>query len=481
VSFTSGTTGRPKGIVTAHAPLPHFIDWHVAQHGLARTDRFSMLSGLAHDPLLRDLFTPLSIGAVLCIPAAAALQQPDTLAAWLAAQTVSVAHLTPALGDLIATGCGRTLRLEALRHLFWGGELLTARTIAPLREVAPQAQQVNFYGTTETPQAMAHWPVPAGRLAHAQPVGRGIADAQLLLLRPDGSQAGIGESAEIWIRTPYLALGYLDDAALTEVRFVRNPFSTDPHDRCYRTGDLGRHDSDGNVVVLGRIDDQINVRGLRVEPAEIERVAQSVPGVDRALVRPLRNGPVKDGATDAALLLYYSCRAGAEVAPAALESRIRQALPSAMWPRAVLNVRAFTLLPNGKVDLRALPSIEQAGRPTAPSAADHDAPRGATESAIAQVWQELLGVGRLSRADNFFDLGGHSLLAVRAAYAIEQRCGLRLELRRLVHESLAQLAVPPLAPQTASEPDGSDAAGTRAGLVGRLLGGIGWGRPGSAR
>ena len=469
VSFTSGTTGRPKGIVTAHAPLPHFVAWHAVQHSLVREDRFSMLSGLAHDPLLRDLFTPLSIGATLCIPPPPMLQQPDRLVGWLAAERVSVAHLTPALGDVIATGCGTGRRLEPLRRLFWGGDRLTGRTVERLRTVAPHAMQVNFYGTTETPQAMAHYAVPVGRAAHAQPVGRGIEGAQLLLLAPNGRQAGVGESAEIFVRSPYLALGYLHDDALTQARFVPNPFSTDPEDRLYRTGDLGRSDSQGNVLLLGRIDDQVNVRGLRVEPAEIERVAQQVPGVERAIVKPVQPAPALPGDSDAsptALLLYYACRAGAQVPAAAVEAQIRHALPGPMWPRAVIQVAAFARLPNGKVDLRALPDAAPAQTPAVQA---HDAPRGPAERAIAQVWQELLGVSRLSRADNFFDLGGHSLLALRAGYLIEQACGLRLDLRRLVHESLAQLAEP------APGASGKGGRLRRAGLVSRILEGIGFG------
>ena len=432
ITFTSGTSGRPKGIVTGHAALPHFVQWHVEQHGLTADDRFSLLSGLSHDPLLRDIFTPLAIGATLCVPEQALLLEPARIAAWLAREKVSIAHLTPALGQVIATGAQASGPLTSLRRVFWGGESLSRATIRRMVATAPNVTQVNFYGTSETPQAMACHNVAAGGDEPTIPIGRGIDATQLLLLSESGTLSGLGHPSEIFIRTPYLSQGYLDDPDLTRSKFIRNPYSNDPTDLCYRTGDLGRYRDDGSVEYLGRIDNQVKIRGFRVELAEIERLVETLPGVDRAIVKP-----ALDAASETSLLLYYAARGAAPVSQDEVWGCVRQALPPYMWPRHVVRVESFPVLPGGKVDLRALPAPEDASRHVAAAA-----PRTPMERAIAEVWQALLGLSQVSLRDNFFELGGHSLLAMRAVHEIEKRTGVTLSMRRLVYESLGQLSVP---------------------------------------
>lgn len=156
ITFTSGSTGEPKGIVTHHAPLVHFIDWHVRQHGFTQADTFSLLSGLGHDPVYRDVFTPLSIGATIACPAQSTLTDPSRLANWIHQHNVSVIHLTPPLGKLIETGAHLNGQvLDRLRFLFWGGDALSPALYQQIRAIAPNAVNVNFYGTTETPK---QWP-----------------------------------------------------------------------------------------------------------------------------------------------------------------------------------------------------------------------------------------------------------------------------------------------------------------------------------
>ena len=430
ISFTSGTSGRPKGIVTGHAALPHFVDWHVDRHGLTELDRFSLLSGLAHDPLLRDIFTPLAIGATLCVPEQSMLLEPTRLAEWLGREAVSIAHLTPALGQVIATGAHSGSALTSLRRVFWGGEVLSRATIQRMTAAAPNAVHVNFYGASETPQAMSSYALTADREELKFPIGQGINATQLLLLSEAGTLSGIGHPSEIFIRTPYLSQGYLDDPELTRGKFVRNPYTNDPLDLCYRTGDLGRYRDDGNVEYLGRIDKQVKVRGFRVEPQEIERLVEKLPGVDRAIVNALQ-----DSAHETSLLLYYAASGAQPLAESAVWAALRHALPPYMWPRHVICVQSFPVLPGGKVDLRALPAPRDARR----EARHTTAPRTPLERAIAEVWQELLGVPHVSLSDNFFELGGHSLLAMRAVNEIEKRVGVNLAPRRFVYESVGQL------------------------------------------
>jgi amino acid adenylation domain-containing protein len=265
IAFTSGSTGKPKAIIGTHKPLSHFLQWHSQNFGLNESDRFSMLSGLSHDPLLRDIFTPLSLGATLCIPQQEDIETPGQLAKWMQQQQVSITHLTPAMGQLLSANT--KISTESLRYLFFSGETLTVQDVDKISNFAPHATCVNFYGATETPQAMGYFIVSKqdDRILSKEtiPVGKGIADVQLLVLNPQKQLAGIGELGEIYVRTPYLSQGYIGTDELTSERFLINPFiqTPDPEDRLYKTGDLGRYQPNGDIEFLGRSDYQVKIRG----------------------------------------------------------------------------------------------------------------------------------------------------------------------------------------------------------------------------
>ncbi|MEP7013165.1 MAG: non-ribosomal peptide synthase/polyketide synthase, partial [Acidobacteriota bacterium] len=293
VAFTSGSTGKPKGILGTHRPVSHFLTWHTETFHLGREDRFSLLAGLSHDPLLRDVFTPLWLGATLCVPGADEMREPGLLLAWLARQKVTAIHLTPALGQLLASATPEREPevapvLSLLRWAFYGGGALSGGDVARLARLAPEATAVNFYGATETPQAMAWNEVAADAGEGRVPLGRGIDGVQILVLSRAGQLVGRGERGEICVRTPYLAQGYLGDPEATADRFIVNPatrlLSGNPADRIYRTGDLGRYLLDGTVEFLGRADEQVNVRGYRVELGEIEAALSCHPGIRETVV-----------------------------------------------------------------------------------------------------------------------------------------------------------------------------------------------------
>ncbi|MBV9775387.1 MAG: amino acid adenylation domain-containing protein, partial [Gemmatimonadetes bacterium] len=418
VVFTSGTTGEPKGILGTHAPLAHFVGWQRDRFGLAESDRFSLLSGLAHDPLLRDVFTPLSLGATLCIPDARELGTPGYLAGWMAREGVTVAHLTPAMASLLASG---DAALPALRHAFWGGDKVRAGDVAALRARAPGVESTVFYGATETPQAVAFFPVPreTADTREVLPVGHGIDGVQLLVLTPAGGLAGVGEVGEICVRTPYLARGYLHDEAGTRERFVVSPFTGNPADRVYRTGDLGRYRPDGEVQILGRADGQVKVRGFRVEPAEIEAALRAHPQVRDAAVVPREDTPGEPR------LVGYVVADGEAPDGESLRAWLRERLPEYMVPAAWVVLDALPLTPNGKLDRRALPAPEPAAE------AAYVAPRTPTEEVLAGIWGEVLRVERVGVTDDFFALGGHSLLATRLASRVREAFGVELPLRAL--------------------------------------------------
>ena len=429
LAFTSGTTGAPKAVAGAHGPLSHFFAWYADELRPRAGDRFSMLSGLSHDPLLRDVFAPLTAGATLCIPDPERMAAPGWLGTWFAEQGITIAHLTPAIGQLLATAAGA--RLDSLRLAAFGGDVLSAHDVARLRELAPATEVVNFYGATETPQAVAFHRVPREMDEGRVPVGRGIDGVQLLVMGPGGALAGVGELGEIAVRTPYLAAGYANDAALTAERFRANPFTGDAADRVYLTGDLGRYRPDGAVEIAGRADRQVQVRGFRVEPGEVEAAIATHPAVGEAAV-------VARDAADGGrrLVAYVVTHTHVDDLDAELRPHLQGRLPEFMVPSAFVPLQALPLTANGKLDERALPDPGPAS-----AAAAYLPPRTAAEQVLAEIWGEVLKTERVGVHDNFFALGGHSLLATQVLSRVEQAFEVKLPVRAIFeHPTVAALA-----------------------------------------
>ncbi|NIE73363.1 amino acid adenylation domain-containing protein [Pantoea sp. Ap-967] len=432
VTFTSGSTGVPKGVLTHHAPLVHFIDWHVQHHGFTAQDRFSMLSGLGHDPVYRDVFTPLSIGATVCCPAQSTLVNPAQLAAWLDQQGITTVHLTPPLGKLIEAGAALERRVfPRLRYLFWGGDALGHAQYEQVRKLAPNARNVNFYGTTETPQAMAFQPLEGLAPGMRLPLGKGIDGAQLLVVTPSNQLAAPGEEGEILIRSPYLSLGYWQDPGLTAQKFVANPFTGRADDRCYRTGDLGRYLADGSVDFLGRGDSQVKIRGHRIELGEIECALARHGQVRQCVV-------LLDHANPAPRLVAY-CVAAQPVTGTQLREALAQQLPDYMVPAQFVFLDTIPLTPNGKIDKRALP---------APAADGVPANQALTPLAqqLAEAWAQILQVPAIDANLSFVELGGDSLTFVQASQVLEELTGqLPARWEMLPVRELAELGVRPKA------------------------------------
>ncbi|HVT15954.1 MAG TPA: non-ribosomal peptide synthase/polyketide synthase [Thermoanaerobaculia bacterium] len=441
VAFTSGSTGAPKGILGRHGPLSHFLPWQCARFGLDAADRYSLLSGLAHDPLQRDLFTALATGATLCAPDPEEIFVPGRLAAWAAQQGITVANLTPALGQVLTEpprDGAAAPRIPSLRWVFLVGDVLTRLDVDRIRRLAPGAACVNLYGSTETQRALGFHVVDSGAGAAGQrarqvlPLGRGMEDAQILVLNAAERLAGIGELGEIWLRSPHLARGYLGDEALTRQHFRPNPFTGRAEDRVYRTGDLGRYRPDGEAVFAGRADDQIKLRGFRIEPGEIEAAIGRLAGVRDSVVVACEDGGER----------YLAAYVVPEPAAApGLAGRLRPFLaarvPDYMVPAAFVELPSLPLTPNGKVDRRALPAPR---RPSADGAggaagAAGAAPRSAVEKRLAGIWAELLRLDGAALDDDFFALGGHSLLAIQLVSRVREAFALELPLRVIFEAS----------------------------------------------
>ncbi|WP_285570867.1 non-ribosomal peptide synthetase [Streptomyces sp. RTGN2] len=392
LAFTSGTTGEPRAVLGDWAPLEHFLDWYTSRFDLGEDDRFAALSGLGHDPLLRDVFAPLWAGAALVFPESE-VREAGRIAHWLGRAGITVAHLTPGLGDVLADEAPEG-GWPALRLAGFGGEALGWTTADTWAALAPNARVLNMYGTTETPQAVSvlvarepgRAPAASARHGALVPLGPGI-DGVRLRRSPDG---------ELTVHTPYLAR-YADDS--------------DPAGfaGAYGTGDLVRALPDGTFGYEGRRDDQVKILGFRVEPAEIESVLLRAPGVARAAA------VVRDGAVTG----YVVPVRDADLVPDTVVRFAAAHLPPYSAPARVLVLNALPMTGNNKIDRAALP---------VPSGGDGTgrAPRTVREDLMCGLFAEVLGQERVAPDADFFVLGGHSLKANRLINRIRRVFGVTL-------------------------------------------------------
>lgn len=429
LAFTSGTAGQPKAVVGNHGSLTHFLLWQVKKFGLGPYDRYSLLSGLSHDPLHRDVVTPLATGGCVVIPDPAAIGIPGYLGQWFRDECITVAHLTPALADAIIAGAADARPIPDLRLAFFTGESLRRAQLDEFQRLFPNALCFNSYGTTETSRAVSLHEARAGESGRAVPVGTGIPDVQLLVLTEHGDLAGIGEQGELCFRSPHLATGYLDDdGGITDgTGFGANPSTGRPDDRVYHTGDRGRYGSDGTVSWLGRDDHQVQIRGFRVEPREIQLALEEHDAVHAAVV-VARPGP----RGDTALAAYAQRRS--EVSSPDLVAHLRRRLPDYMVPFAVTIVDQLPLTPNGKIDVARLPEPPAVPRDGTP-------PHTPVETLLGEIWRELLDTDRVHLEDDFFSLGGHSVTAMRFCANLAEQTGVLLPLIAVfLHPTLGELA-----------------------------------------
>lgn len=410
LSFTSGTTGEPQVVVSPETALAAFLDWYPAAFGLGPADRFALLAGLGHDPVLRDMYVPLVLGARLAVPEQALLRDPARLADWLRGQRVTVAHLTPQLGRMLATGSTHTA-LTDLRLVVVAGDQLTAADVSRLRALAPNARLVNAYGTTETPQIHGWYELPDEPPNDVVPVGRGAPGSALVVVDRLGRPAAVGELGEVVVRSRHLATGYLDPE-LTRRRFAATPGADDDQDRTYRTGDLGRHHPDGTVTLAGRADDQLKVRGYRVELAEIEAALALHPDVRAAAAVPT----TVDGER---AVRAFVAPAQPDLRVSDLVDHLRARFPEYAVPAHLHLVPAIPLTANGKVDRAAL--ARSVPRPSHRPVDDELRTR--TERLVAGIWRAVLGRSRIGAEENFFEAGGHSLALVAVAARLSAAVG----------------------------------------------------------
>lgn len=433
IFFTSGTTGIPKAVLGCHKGLSHFLNWQRQTFAITASDRVAQLTNLSFDPVLRDIFLPLTSGATLCLPEATVDPATSDTIGWLQRERISILHTVPSLAEAWLASAQQSGSLPDLRWVFFAGEALTDSLVAQWRSrLQSDAKIVNLYGPTETTLVKCFYRVPAEPPSGVQPVGLPIPGAQVLVLTPERQLCGVNEPGEIVLRTPFRSLGYLNAAEENRKRFVANPFRDDPEDLIYFTGDAGRYRPDGTLEILGRLDDQIKIRGVRVEPAEVTATLLEHPAVTSCVVVGRKN---ERGETS--LVAYVTPEANSST-PDQLRSYLLERLPSAMVPSTFVHLKTLPLTPNGKVNRKALPDP-----PSRTPEVDNNfvAPRNPLEETIAGIWAEVLKTEKVGVHDNFFDAGGHSLLAVRVLSRMSRAFELTLPLKVLFESpTVARLA-----------------------------------------
>ena len=410
VIYTSGSTGQPKGVMVEHRTVENLVHWHCEAFGLDARSHTSSVAGFGFDAMAWEVWPALCAGAILHLPPAqVGNENIDELLAWWLAHPLDVSFLPTPVAEYAFS---QNLQHPTLRILLIGGDRL--RQFTHERRFAV----INNYGPTEATVVATSGRVRAGQALH---IGRPIANASVYVLDAQLRPVPVGVAGELYVGGSGVARGYLNRADLTAERFLQDPFNSG---RMYRTGDLVRWLPDGNIEYLGRNDDQVKVRGVRVELGEIESRLAALDGVAEAVVL------VREGR----LVAWFT-----ETYPLAIETlraQLQAQLPEALVPVAYVKLDALPLTANGKLDRKALPQPDQA----ALLSRDYAPPQGEVETTLARIWAEVLQVEQVGRHDHFFELGGHSLLAVSLIERMRQ-VGLSCDVRVLFGQpTLAALA-----------------------------------------
>ena len=405
IIYTSGSTGAPKGVMVGHANVVRLMESTGRWFGFGPADVWTLFHSYAFDFSVWEMWGALAYGGRLVIVPQATTRSPEEFHGLLRRAGVTVLNQTPsAFRQLISVGSGKAERHE-LRHVIFGGEALDVGMLKPWygRNEGQPTRLVNMYGITETTVHVTCRLLEESdtRRSGASPIGRRIPDMKTYILGAYGELAPVGVKGELHVGGAGVARGYLNRPELTAERFQPDANGQEAGARIYKTGDLGRWLSEGEIEFLGRNDSQVKIRGYRIELGEIEAGLMSHPEVEDAVVIA-----AEGGVGSRRLIAYYT---GREMGAEALRAHLAEALPDYMAPAAYVRLERMPLTPNGKLDRRALPAPEGG----AYLRRGYEEPLGERERKLARIWAEALKLDRVGRNDNFFELGGHSLLAVR--------------------------------------------------------------------
>ena len=411
VIYTSGSTGRPKGVLVPHRGAANLLQAQADLFAVSADSRVLQFASFSFDACVFEWLMALSHGASLHMPAPGVVLIGDALESFVAEAGITHALLPP----VVLSALPETATLPGLRVLISGGEAMPP---ALVQRWAPGRALFNAYGPTEdSVVSTVHRCDPAADTGASVPIGRGLPNHRTYVLDAHRRAVPAGVPGELYVGGVGVALGYLNRPELTAERFIDNPFIAG--ERLYRTGDVVRRRADGALDYLGRNDFQVKIRGYRIELGEIEARLAALPAVQDAVVLARQDV----AGQPARLVAYYRCVRPGEVTADTLRAALQAGLPEYMVPTAYVELAEWPLTANGKLDRKALPAPDAdayAGR------AEYEAPATQMETAMAELWAELLGVERVGRRDNFFALGGHSLLGVRLVMRVRKQ--LRLDI-----------------------------------------------------
>lgn len=425
IIYTSGSTGQPKGVELIHSGLSNLVCWHQRAFQVTPADRAGAQSTLGFDAAVWEMWSYLASGASLHLADDSVRNDAITLRDWIVSRRITISFAATVMAE-------RLLRLDwpaetALRFLLTGADTLKVYPSPRLPFVL-----VNNYGPTECTVVSTSGVVPAGSAANQAPsIGRAIDGVEIYILdqRQQQVTGGVGE---IYIGGAGLGRGYRNRPDLTAERFVPNPFSTAPGARMYRTGDLARWLPNGEIAFLGRLDEQVKVRGYRVEPSEVSTVLGQHPAVQTSLVVATEDEP-----GEKQLVAYLVLSPGATVSATALREYLRQRVPDYMVPAAFVSILSLPVTEQGKVDRAALPSVN--GNRLSDEA--YVEPRTLVEEELVKILAPLLKLDRVGVNDNFFLLGGHSLLGTQVIARVSETFGVDLTLLKLFdHPTVAEMS-----------------------------------------
>jgi amino acid adenylation domain-containing protein len=418
VIYTSGTSGQPKGVMVEHRSIARLV-LNTDYLQLGPEDRVLQTGSIAFDASTFEIFGPLLNGGALCRPPQRSILDPAEVTRLIARYRITAMFLTTSLFNQYVD---RDINVfSGLKSLLIGGEKASCYHCNKVRERHPQLLLINGYGPTENTTFTTSHRIDRD-YATDVPIGRPIANTEVLILDPEGALTPIGVAGEICAGGDGLARGYLNDPELTRQKFVPHPW--DPVRRLYRTGDWGLWRADGTIDYRGRIDDQVKIRGFRIEPAEVEHHVLQEPSVKEVVVAARELG-----GSDVVLVAYLTTEGGGAVWDEQdLRERLKQTLPDYMVPAHIVRLDRMPLNANGKVDRKALPDpVLQCDTRDVHC----EPPATETERSLLAIWEEVLGRSGLGVTDNFFDRGGHSLKITRVMARIEQCLGVTVPLTEL--------------------------------------------------
>ncbi len=421
--YTSGSTGQPKGVLSAHRASVNRFAWMWRTYPFGEGEVCCQKTALSFGDSIWEIFGPLLQGVPLVIIPDEIVKDPERFVAALSVNKVTRLVLVPSLLRVILElGEDLARQLPDLRYCVCSGETLPVELAQLFREQIPETKLINLYGSSEVAADVTCYEVHIVDGLSTVPIGRPIANTEVYILDANLQPAPVGVPGEIYVGGDGLARGYLNRAELTAEKFVAHPFSRVSGARLFRTGDIGRYQSDGNVEYRGRRDTQVKVRGFRIELGEIEAQLASHTQVHQAVV------VARDDERGDKQLVAYVVAAGEAPANNELRAHLRRKLPDHMIPAAFVLLETLPLTASGKVNRLALPPPD---RKQLVAGEDFVAPRTQTEEILASVWADVLDTADVGVNDDFFALGGHSLLLARIAARIRETFQLELPLRAL--------------------------------------------------